>query len=208
MNFKLQVDILGTTVQAETKDSLINLNDLFNAGNSIRSKTGGSPLQLASFLRSKLVEDYVKAASEVWGIGQDRFIKKTGVGNKTRTMVHISVAVLAAEQLSPLFHAAVHKTFIEGKIMENREYGATEFKRLNCVLDTNLPDRVGKDNKGVFNQVAVKIRERVLGADIGWDKATPEQTRTRFELEQKIVGFLELGLVRDYPHLKEIITKL
>lgn len=211
MNFYMQVDVLGMNIKAETRGSLINLNDVFFAGNMLRNKEGNASLQIASFLRSKTVLDYIAAAAKIWGIDETAFVKKVGSGNMSRTMVHISVAILAAEQLSPLFHAAIHKTFIEDRLLENRDYGASEFKKLNIALDTMLPDRVGKDNKGVFIQTALKIRENILGEGAtvkAWDSATPAQTRARYEVEQKLVGFLEIGLVRDYLHLKSVIDKL
>jgi hypothetical protein len=127
-------------------------------------------------------------------------------------MVHVSVALLAAEQISPMFHATVHKTFIEGKLLEFRDQGGTEFKNLNAAIDLYLPGREGKkSNSGVYIQIATLIRNRLLGADAvagDWDKATVTQIHSRYDFEKRLVDFLSLGMVKDFDHLKQLVTKL
>ncbi|MNC66899.1 hypothetical protein D3C75_1173490 [compost metagenome] len=121
------------------------------------------------------------------------------------------MALLAAETMNPRFHAHVHKVFIEGKLLEFRELGGTEFKTLNAAIDQYLPGRDGKDNKGVFINVAKAVRERIFGAGAGpdcWNTATVDQTHMRYEWENKLSTMLRLGVVRDYEHLKELIERL
>jgi hypothetical protein len=125
-------------------------------------------------------------------------------------MVHVAVAVFIAEQMSPEFHVQVIKTFIEGKLLEFREQGGTEFKNLNAAIDLYLPDRVGKDNKGCYITAAKIMRKRLLGSEdsASWDTATVAQTHTRYELEALAVRMLAGGFVRDWEHLKDVIHRL
>lgn len=211
MGYKLDVDVFGSLVRAETDGYLVSLNDLFAVGNAWRLHNKKAALQLTPFLKSEALKAYVSAASNEWGIPEDKFIIKVGKGKYTRTMAHISVAVLAAEQISPEFHAKIHKIFIEGELMKYRVLGGTEFVSMNIAIDTLLPDRVGKDNKGVFIQCAKMIRTKVLNVSDGanvWASATVEQTHQRYAIENKIVDYLKLGFIRDYAHLKEVIGRL
>jgi hypothetical protein len=126
-------------------------------------------------------------------------------------MAHLTIAVYVAEQMSPDFHYQAIKTFLEGKLLEFRELGGTEFKNLNAAIDLYLPGRSGKDNKGVYIQIAKGIRTKLMGAgaEAGcWDSATVAQIHTRYSVEGKLIDYMRQGFVRDYDHLKEIIAKL
>jgi hypothetical protein len=210
-NYTLSVDFFGNTVRAETEGSLISLNDLINAGNAWRLSKGLAAYQMHAFLNSRALKDYIQAASDVWEIDRENFIVKRGKGKSTRTMVHIAIAVLAAEQISPWFHATVHKTFIEGKLLEFRELGGTEFKELNAAVDSYLPCRDGKNNKGIYINAAKMIREKIIGkgAEAGcWDTARVAQIHDRYRVENQLVSLLKLGLVKDWEHMKELIPKI
>ena len=211
-NYKMCVEFFGNVIRAQTDGFKVCLNDVFTAGNALRLSQGKAALQMASFLRSKHVEEYVEAAAEEWNVPKEQFITKEGRGNNTRTFVHISVALLAAEAMSPRFHAHVHRVFIEGKLLEFRERGGTEFKTLNANIEAYLPGREHKSsNKGVFIQVAKRLREKILGPDAtteSWNHADVDQTHKRYEWENKLSDMLRLGVVKDFNHLKELIDKL
>lgn len=210
-NHKMTVNFFNMEIMAFTDGGLVSLNDVFNAGNAYRLAHGKPALQLNSFLNSKGLDDYLEAASEEWNISKEDFIKTTGKGKNTKRMVHLSVALLAAEQLSPRFHAFIHKTFIEGKLLEFRDRGATEFSKLNASIDQYLSGRDGKSNKGVFIQVAKLIRNKILGDDSkteDWNLASVDQTHYRYEIENKLCDMLRLGVINDFEHLKQLISKM
>lgn len=210
-NHKVKVMFFNMEIVAHTDGGLVSLNDIFNAGNSYRLSNNKAALQINSFLKSKGLDEYLEAAADEWNIPKDEFIKTVGKGKNTRRMVHLSVALLAAEQLSPRFHAFIHKTFIEGKILEFRDRGATEFAKLNASIDQYLPDRDGKNNIGVFITAAKLIRFKILGEGAkteDWNAATVEQTHKRFEIENKMSDMLRLGVVTNFDHLKQLIAKM
>jgi hypothetical protein len=153
--------------------------------------------------------EYKEAAARGWGIEENELTRVVGKGNQARTMAHISLAVFVAERMSPDFHVQVIKTFIEGKLMEFRDLGGTEFKNLNAAIDLYLPDREGKDNKGCYINAAKLVRQRLLGTEEpNWNEASVAQTETRYELEKSLVRFMAAGQVRNWEHLKELIQKL
>lgn len=207
----MSVEIFGNVIRAETEGALVCLNDLFMAGNGLRRNNGKPALQLSAFLNSVTLKEYVLAATKEWGLPEDSFIKRIRKGNKLRTMVHISVAILAAEQISLEFHAKVHREFIEGQILKFRTLGATEFIQLNCAIDSLLPGREGKSNIGVFIQSATLLRNKILGKGAtseSWNKASVMETQTRYVYESRLVDYLKMGFVKDFEHLKELIDKL
>lgn len=210
-NHKMTVTFFNVDIIAHTDGGMVSLNDVFNAGNAYRLTNGKPALQINSFLNSKGLDEYLDAASDEWNLPKDGFIKTIGKGKNTKRMVHLSVALLAAEQLSPRFHAFIHKTFIEGKLLEFRDRGATEFSKLNASIDQYLPGRDGKSNKGVFIQSAKLIRAKILGTDAkteDWNSSTVDQTYLRYEIENKLCEMLRLGVVNDYEHLKKLIEKI
>lgn len=210
-NYNISVDFFGNTVRAQTHGSKICLNDLFIAGNALRLAAGKPALQMNAFLASKGLSEYVEEAAKEWNLPVDSFILKEGRGRNTKTYVHASLALLAAESMSPRFHAYMHRIFIEGKLLEFRERGGTEFKALNASIDEYLPGREGKDNKGVFISVAKALRDRILGSEAkteDWNTASVDQTHMRYEMESKLCTVLRLGVVKDFEHLKDLISKL
>lgn len=188
---------------------MVNLNQLFLLGNKYRAEVGLPAFQIAAFLRAKGTMEYIAAAKEEWNLqDQDLIVRPTnGTGC---TMVHISIAVLAAASMNVKLHAKLHRRLIESETARFVSTGGTEFKNLNASIDQYLPGRDGRDNKGVFIQIAKALRTRVLGTDDadGWNAASVAQTHERYEVENKLCDLLRLGLVRDYDHLKELVSKI
>ena len=208
-NHVMTVDIFGSEIRAETLGCMVSLTDIERAGRLYRLQNKMPDYQLAAFLESKLLKSYISAASEVWGLPEDSFLVRSGRGKTARTMAHISVGILLAEQISPHFHAMVHKTFIESKLLEFRDLGATEFKALNLAIDSHLPEREHKEsNKGIYISVAKLLRKKILGDDIDWNSASPSQIHERYEFESDLCKALKRGLILNYDHLKQVISKL
>jgi hypothetical protein len=208
----LKVDVDNEIVFASTEWG-VDLVSLMEAGNIHRLKKGMPVRQLNKFLSSKYLEEYIEAATRIWELPKEAFLCTIGKGKGVRHYGHISIAVLLAEQISPEFHVKVHKTFIEGKLLEFRVLGGDEFKMLNAAIAEHLPSPSG-DNKGRYIQLAIMIRDKCkLLSDSGsvtWNQAVADAhaQRTRYELEAKLCQLINLGLVRDWEHLKEIIAKI
>lgn len=210
-NHVMNVNFFGNVVRAQTEGSRICLNDLFLAGNALRMADGKPGLQMNAFLQSKGLNEYIEAAAEEWNLPVESFVVKEGRGRTTRTFVHASVALLAAEAMSPRFHAHMHRVFIEGKLLEFRERGGTEFKALNASIDQYLIDGKAADNRQVFINVALALRRRILGPNAktdDWNSAGPEKTHLRYEWENKLCDMMRLGVVQSPSHLIELIGKL
>lgn len=211
MSHEMTVDFFGVGVRAQTEGRMVCLNDLISAGNNwraLRSMPLKTVQQLTS--HSQAFKEFAEAASRGYGLPQNEMLSVVGRGNKARTMGHFAIAVFIAEQISPDFHVEVIKTFVEGKLLEFRAQGSTEFKNLNAAIDLYLSDRVGKDNKGCYITAAKLMRKRLLGAEEGltWDEATVAQTHTRYELETMLIRGMAAGFVGNWDQLKDAIVRL
>jgi hypothetical protein len=213
-NQEVQVAIMGEIVFSST-DYGVDLVSLCAAGNIGRLQIGKPVYQLNTFLKSDYLKEYIKAAAKVWGIPEDSFLVSTGKLKKTRHYGHVSIAVLLAEQLSPEFHAKVHKTFIEGEILEYRVLGGDTYKLLNNVITQYLPSPSG-DNTGRYITVAKLLRDKCILSQpegeegLTWNQSVADSTsqRMRYDLEAYLVKCINLGMIRDFDHLKEVIQKL
>ena len=186
--------------------STVDLTALNKMLNEIREEMNAPDYQLAAFLRSKTLSDYLEAASHEWGMEKSQLLKKAAGKRSGHTIGHISIALLLAETISIGVKATIHKAVIEGWFSRHESTGGTEFKNLNAALSALFGD-----NKSEFINIAKTIRERILGDGAkteDWNSATVAQTHLRYDWENKMCDMLRLGVIRDYEHAKEIINKL
>jgi len=210
-NYIMQVDFFGNKVRCETDGLLVCLNDLVTAGNMHRAENQRPLKRLQDMTTTDGFNTFLGVVSKRSGMSPKDLLFVAGRGRGARTMAHYVIAIYIAEQMSPEFHYEVIKTFMEGKLLEFRELGGTEFKTLNAAIDRYLPNRECKDNKGVFIQIAKLLRTKILGKDAeagDWNDCPTAQTHMRYEAEKQLIKFLEMGLVRDYEHLKELVERL
>jgi len=204
--YVMQADFFGNSVRCYTGGKMVSLTDLAKAGNKWRVANDLSIKPLAQILDSASFEEFKKVAEK--DMPGEEIIRHEGRGNTKRTMGHVILAVYIAEQFSPEFHYKVIKTFVEGKLLEFREMGGTEFKSLNAAIDRYLPEG---GSVGKYINAAKIIRAKVLGKDAeagDWDSASVQETHSRYDIEKRLVDVLSLGVVRDWEHLKELIEKI
>ena len=206
-NYIMQVDFFNVPVRCETDGLMISLTDMTRAGNKWRAENNLPYMQLVQIVQSKGFTDFLAVAQA--DMPNQELVRVEGRGNGKRTMAHILLAVYVAEQFSPEFHYRAIKAFVEGKLLEFRDHGGTEFKSLNAELDLRSATVLGKPaHKGHFIQMATLLRKRLLNEDQDWNTASVAQTHRRYEAEQTLVKLLQLGVVRDWEHLKDLIEKV
>ena len=206
-NYIMQVDFFNVPVRCETEGLMVSLTDLTRAGNQWRAFNSLPPKALGNILDTQGFAEFLAVAQA--DMPNQELMRVDGRGNSKRTMAHILLAVYVAEQFSPEFHYRVIKTFVEGKLLEFRDHGGTEFKSLNAELDMRSQQVLGKPaHQGHFIQMAKALRARLLNEGQDWNTASVAQTHRRYEAEQTLVKLLQLGVVRDWEHLKELIEKV
>ena len=126
----------------------------------------------------------------------------------------------AATFLDPDFKVEVYSTFIEGKLLQHRDESGDRYKPFNMAID-QLPDRVGKDNKWLYINAANLLAERIGLPAVGempvddkgkplnrWNAATAHQLSERSDAEKMLTNYVQMGFVRNWEHLKELIGKV
>ena len=161
--------------------------------------------QLNNFLQSQSTKDFIEVCERKTG---KPCIEVTGRGKNGRTWASIHMMIYAAEYLSTEFHFEVIDAFINNKILEWRDVSGDEFKALNIAIDNYLPNREEKSNKGIYINVARMLLKKVNPALSSWNDASADELRDRASIENKLVTTLQLGLIKDWEHMKEIIEKI
>lgn len=192
-------------VQVFHGTSMGDLTQLWRVGNISRVMEGKTPANITKFLESSATIDFMNVVEKHTG---KKPIEKTGRGKAAKTWANIHMMVYAAEYLSTEFHFEVIDKFINNKILELRDLGGEHFKALNIIVDSYLPDRVGKDNKGIYINIAKLLKNKVSPTLVSWNDADEHQLRQRDNYEQQLSSFLKNGLIKDWEHLKTVINNL
>ena len=204
----MQVTFSKGVLEIGHKTRRASLTDIFKLGNEYRCCNKQAPANITHFLNSAATQLFLKIVSEKLCIPVDEVVVKTGRGKSARLEASLHLIIYAAEYLSTEFHFEVIDTFINHKILTWRDDSGDEFVNLNAAIDTHLPKQVGHDNKGVFIHVAKLLKGRVSPDGDSWNTASADQLRDRYELERKLVSALQMGFIRDWEHLKEVIPKI
>jgi hypothetical protein len=196
-----------------------NMTDLFKLGNIQRAKEGKQAITARQILKLEKTQEFLNVVSERLKIPKEEVVKVTGRGRNARTYAQLHFLIYCAEQISPEFHFDVIDIFIDKHILQTRDDGGEHFKELNRVIDLYLPDRENKSsNVSIYIQCAKLLKSKIFtteeiiecGEYNIWNSkfATSSRLKIRDEYENKLISFLEMNLVKNYEHLKELIGKL
>jgi hypothetical protein len=223
-NQKMLVTIGEYTQPIEHLTMMGHLNPLWDYGNGLRAAKGLRPLVMADWLRSQSTIEFIAEIEKKYNVEQLHIIENTKDGHtkiygdlacvRTKrgksggTWVHLYLLIDAAAALDAGFRLQVYDTFVTNRILQWRDDSGDEFVALNAAIDAYLPGRDGKDNKGLFIQSAIKLKEKIAPDGESWNTANHNQLQRRTDVERNLVKLLQLGVVRDWEHLKELIERI
>ena len=216
--------------------NMSSLNDVLAIGNSYRRNKGMREIELSEWLRKESTWEFIMEVEEMYGnspkclngiletsktndgkieyaklIKQFTVIKSQRGGKLENRGVWANLQILfdLAIYMSPTLRLEMIDVFIKGKILEWRYISGDEFKSLNIAIDDLLPGREGKtSNKGIYINIAKMLNLRILGEKGSWNDASSDQLNLRANLEGKLISYLEMGFIRDWEHLKEVINTI
>ena len=206
--------LLGSdTIQYMTTE-MVEMKSFVARGNAIRLSKGKDIYNAAKYLAGDDMNEFVEALIRKYGGTRETYIRVEGKGPKSRTIADIRVAVKLAMKMDSDFELEVIDSFIG--LSEWRLKGGDEFRLLNQAIDRYLPGREDKaSNKGCYINIAKIIRRRcdalpVRATDQTWNQESADKhaQSMRYEMQTKLVSLLELGLVRDWDHLKELAERV
>jgi len=159
--------------------------------------------------KQELTIEYNRETGLAKVVGGELSIIKTKRGKYGGTWAHLQVLTHAAGKLSADFLVEIIHVFLNDKILGWRDIGGDNYISLNIAIDKFLPGREAKNsNMGIYINTAKLLKAKILGDEGNWNNATPIQLTKRAKFEEKLIGFLEMNLVRDWNHLKELIHRL
>lgn len=210
------------------KSQMGNLKDVFKLGNKYRVLDDKEPMRLNQFVERKDVKEFVASAKEIQGVNEFNIWYKTGKGKKVQYFGNLHFIIYCAEMLSPKFHWYVIDTFINNHILKSRDDGGNDFKELNHYLNS-MGDRVeGKNNRGLFIQVAFKLRLKIFGQKIMddfnqerkngtlsehfniWNSAYANSLHQdkRVKYEGLLINYIQMDFVNSKEEIYQAIEKL
>ena len=234
-NQLMQVRIGEYVQPIEHKTMIGNLNTLWDFGNSLRELKGLPRKEIQEFMRSHETVEFIQALERKMDIHKDSNNEDFKVGEMPvyeydksgkliggiksplvivkrgkngGTWVHLMIMLRAAAYLDKDFEVEVYYSFIHNKVLQWRDDSGTQYNILKDAIDLYLPKREGKDNLGVYIQTAKRIKSKINPDGDEWNTANHTQLERRTHIEKSLVQLLELGVVKDYDHLKELLDKL
>ena len=202
----MEVSFAKGTITINHKTLMGDLRKLFDVGNAYRADSGRSSLRMESWLAMDSVKEYIALVSE----RTEAPALTATRGRKGTTQAHLRVLLDAAMYLDASFKDEVISAFVDSQILRWRDLSGDAFLDVNAALALHAGAMLGKAaHQGHYIQLAKKIRAKLLPADhLGWNYATAEQLHRRTEVEQTLVKLMQLGVVRDWDHLLELIGKI
>ena len=216
------------TLDIYHKSQMGNLKDVFKLGNKYRVLGDKEPIRLNQFINRKDVKEFVESAKEIQGGDESDIWYKKGKGKNVQYFGNLHFIIYCAEMLSPKFHWYIIDTFISNHILKSRDDGGNDFKELNDHLN-KMGDRVdGKNNRGLFIQVALKLRLKIFGEEImksfNQDKEDGKLAENfniwnskyanivhqdkRVKYESLLINYIEMGFVNSKEEVYRAIEKL
>lgn len=215
------------SIHVSHKDGMCNLNEVFQYGNERRDRLGKSIIRLNNWLASSSVNEFIESHERLTYSNSVRLeyshtknqVKskvqgelnclKTTKGHGTRADLLLTIKAAAA--LDSDLEVLIYTIFITQGILDLRDKGGDNFKRLNAAIDAYLPGREGKSsNKGIYINAAKKIRA-ALGceslADWNVQEADAPIHEQRAEVEQRLITLLESDMIEGKDHLWAQIEK-
>jgi len=219
----LTISVFNDALKAKHKTGHVNVTDLLKIGNKQRILNELQPMTAPQIRRNKNLKSFIIAVEKQIISGQyNNFdtsfpvIYVEGVGNKAKTWAFLPIALKMASILSSDFEAELYRIFINDSLLQLRDDGGNNFKRLNRSIDLHLGDRKDKtSNLGCYIQAATLLRAKIFptietpdGNVWNTEQATAHHQELRKCYEEKLCTLFEMGVVNDFEQLKKFIAKL
>ena len=228
-NMQMEVKINEEfSIKVSHKDGLCDLSEIFAYGNDRRIKLGKPVLQMVNWLHQLNTCEFIQAHERLTYANTEVFVENTSKGSKYQTVGHkhclkvgtsrvnktrtdLLLTIKAAAYLDAELEVLIYTIFINQGILDLRDKGGDDFKRLNTAIDKYMPGREHKSsNKGLYINSAKKVRKG-LGceslADWNVQDADAVIHKQRVDVENRLIILLENGMVEGTSHLWLLIEK-
>ena len=201
------------------KSQMGSLKDLFKLGNKYRINDDKEIMRMDIFLKKEGTKRFIADLSKELNLEKSDILIVRGKGRGAKTFANLHFLIYCAEELNNRFRIAVIDTFINNQILKSRDDGGNDFKELNQYLD-KLEDRKGKNNQGIFIQIAISLRAKIFTSSqieeckekkINiWNSsyATSDKLNLRDTFEKQLIFSIKMEFIKSYDDVKQVIVKL
>lgn len=205
-NQRMTVPFKNGELQIDHKTRMGDMAGLFILGNKYRALNSKPLIYVDKYLALDATKEFIEEVSKE--LGTPSVVRKKGKSGGT--WAHLKVLLDAAMYMDAGFKSEVIDIFITNNILKWRDVAGEEFKQLNSQILICAEEVFGKPaHTGHYTNIAKIIRNRILPEEhLGWNFANSLQLTERARIENQIVAFLKMGVVRDWEHLKEIAEKI
>lgn len=210
------------SIAVSHKDGMCSLNEVFEYGNKLRINAGKTEIRLNNWLGTLPICEFIESnerliysnsnctlacnkKSKNYQVLGDLNCLVISRGKYGKTRGDLFLTLKAAASLDSDLEILIYAVFFKAGILDLRDKGGDNFKKLNAAIDAHLPGREGKSsNKGIYINAAKKIRAS-LGcesiADWNVQEADAPIHEQRVEVEKRLICLLESGMIEGKDHL-------
>lgn len=193
----------GLTFTQRTKDSYFSATQLLSQWNKIEKKSKKDK-EVSRFINLDTTKSFINelVESEIIHTPSEGYhTSRANKGENAGTWMHPYLFIKFAMWLSPKFEVECIK-FIHDSLIQNRKLAGTNYSLLSSS---------GMKLKGYnFSEVAIAMQWIVFGAK-GKNlrqKASEEQLKELYELEQKLSFAIDMGYIKTYDQLLSEMRKI
>jgi hypothetical protein len=215
----MTISLMSGEIHIYHNSAMGDLSELFKLGNTQRMIEGKKMINQSQFLKQERTLEFIDVICKERGLTKDEVVKRKGRGKNSRFYAQLHLLIFCAEALSPIFHYKVIELFISEKILTIRDVGGDDFKDLNALIDKKIPDRVDKNNMGLYIYTAKVLKSKIFpnlnlalytGKNNIWNSqhASSKELKKRDDYEKKMMTLLEMNVIESWEHFKSFLDLL
>jgi len=129
---------------------------------------------------------------------------KSKRGRNGGTWAELYILLKIASMLDKDLEVAIYDVFIKSQILQHRDNGGDNFKKLNIAIDKYIPSESG-NSQGRFIQISKLLRKKLeITSTKGYNEEEHNSNiqKQRDDIEKNLIFSLESKLVTSYEQLK------
>ena len=135
---------------------------------------------------------------------------KSKRGRNGGTFAELYILLKIASMLDKDLEVAIYDVFIKSQILQHRDNGGDNFKKLNIAIDKYIPSKSG-NSRSQFMHIAKMLRVKLeITETKGYNEKEHHSKvqQKRDEIERFLIMSLQSKTIISYKHLKTIVENL
>lgn len=193
-------------VYQRTKDGFFNATSLMKQWNASR----GMKKEINDYLENKATEEFIEELilEENLDKGNYPYVKsRASRGDNAGTWMHPLLFLDFAMWLNPRFKVKVLK-YVQDEMIKFRNLAGDAYPQMCKAVYSIIPEKIFKEKISALakslNIIVYGKHENQMRNKVG----DASKIKELYELQLQIAQFINLGLVKSYEQLREVLTKM